>query len=305
VITRQQAYACGISRSHLESRIRGGRWRRLYGRVYATFTGDLPRPALLWASLLRAGRGAVLTHHSAAEVQGLLDEPAAAVHLAIPTSRRVAPMPGVVVRRRADLSVVRHPTRLPPQTRIEETVVDLTQVAGSFDEAVGWLTRAVGRRLTTAARIRAVLTRRTRLRWRVELNAALTDVDDGCRSPLELRYLREVERRHGLPAGQRQAVRPRRGGRWYDDVRYRGYRTRVELDGRAAHPAERRGDDDRRDNAAVEAGETVLRYGWREVTAEACAVAAQVVTVLRRNGWSGEPVRCGPRCALPAPGSAS
>ncbi|MEE6260269.1 hypothetical protein [Plantactinospora sonchi] len=50
-------------------------------------------------------------------------------------------------------------------------------------------------------------------------------------SALELRYLHDVERAHVLPVGQRQAIRLRRGGRWYDDVRYRDYRTRVELDG--------------------------------------------------------------------------
>ncbi len=235
VLTRQQAYAAGLTKAQVEARVRGGRWQRLTGRVFATFTGPPPRAAVLWAALLRAGRGAVLSHETAAELQGLTDGPAAAIHLIVPSGRRIAPAAGTVVHLRARAVAARHPTRLPPQTRVEETVLDLTQRAGTLDEALAWITRAIGRRLTTVQRIGQAMGRRAKLRWRGELRAALDDVASGCHSLLELRYLRDVERRHGLPAGERQAVRPRRGGRWYDDVHYRGYHVRVELDGRAAH----------------------------------------------------------------------
>ena len=176
--------------------------------------------------------------------------------------------------------------------------MDLTQHAGTLDEALGWLARACGRRLSTAERISRSMARRARLRWRAELREALADVADGCHSLLELRYLRDVERAHGLPVGERQATRARRGGRWYDDVRYPGYRTRVELDGRAAHPVERRLRDARRDNVAAADGETTLRYGWADSSTDACATAGQVAAVLRRNGWPGHPWRCGPQCVI-------
>jgi len=57
----------------------------------------------------------------------------------------------------------------------------------------------------------------------------------------------------------------------YRDVRYLPYRLVVELDGRAAHPQDRRERDDLRDNSLVVAdGTQTLRYGWRSVTTRAC-----------------------------------
>jgi hypothetical protein len=135
--------------------------------------------------------------------------------------------------------------------------------------------------------------------WRRELRAALADIADGCLSPLELRYLREVERCHRLPRGDRQAVRARPGGRWYDDVAYHRFGTRVELDGLAAHAGEARGRDARRDNAAAESGEVVLRYGWGDVVDRPCSVAVQVAAVLSRHGWTGRAVPCSrPHCVI-------
>lgn len=298
VLTRQQAYACWLTKGQVEARLGSGRWRLVLGRVLATFTGAPPREAVLWAAVLRAGRGAVLSHDTAAELQGLSDQPSAAVHVTVPADRRVQPVSGVVIHISARAAASRHPTRLPPQTRVEETILDLVQRSRTVDDALGWLTRAVGRRLTTAARIEAAMGRRAKLRWRSELRAAVADTAQGCHSPLELRYLRDVERAHRLPTGERQAVRERRGGRWYDDVHYRGYRTRVELDGRAAHPADRRWRDIRRDNSAAVNGETTLRFGWSDVATDTCFTAAQVAAVLRRNGWPGRPCPCGPDCVI-------
>lgn len=307
VLTRQQALACGLTDAKIKARIRAGRWQRLTARVYATFTGPLPRRAHLWAVLLRAGRGAVFSHQTAAELIGLSDDVSPQVHVTVPGERRVTPVPGVVVhhRDRAQLARARHPSRVPPQTRVEETVLDLTQRARTLDDALAWVARACGSRLTTAGRIEHAMAGRAKVRWRGELSAALADTADGCHSLLELRYLRDVERAHGLPSGERQAVRARTGGRWYDDVYYSAHRTRVELDGRAGHPAQRRWREHRRDNAAVVEGDTVLRYGWTAVTGDACETAAQVAVVLRRHGWRAHPRPCGPQCVITKPADSS
>jgi very-short-patch-repair endonuclease len=298
VFTWQQALGCGHTRSGIRAQLRAGRWRRFMGRVYASFTGPPARPSELWAVVLRAGRGAVLSHETAAELVGLVDEPSSLIHVTVPASRRVARIAGAVLHRSSRTRAARHPTRLPPQTRVEETVLDLVDRSRNLDEALCWVSRAGGRRLTTPHRLRQAMARRARLRWRDEVSAALVDVARGCHSVLELRYARDVERAHGLPAGHRQVVRRRRGGRWYDDVCYHGFRTRVELDGRTAHPDEHRFRDLRRDNAAVTAGDAVLRYGWADVAGEACACAVQVAAVLCRNGWDGVLRRCGPDCGI-------
>ena len=181
---------------------------------------------------------------------------------------------------------------------------EVTQSAGSIDEAVGWLARACGGRHTTPGRLRAVLVRRRHLRWRAELFAALTDVRAGCHSVLERRYLTRVERAHGLPAAGRQtSTQPVGRRRRYDDVRYRRWRLVVELDGRVAHPEETRGRDRRRDNDTVVSGDAVLRFGWGDVTERPCLVARDVATVLRRGGWGGRLRSCSPGCAVATAGS--
>lgn len=298
VVTRQQAVACGLTPEQIRARLRSGRWRRLFPGVYATFSGTPPRSAQLWAALLTAGDGAVLSHETAAELCGLLDAPRPAIHVTIPAARRVRRIPGMVVHISKHLDAARHPGKAPPQTRVEQTVLDLTQTARTLDQALSHLTRAVARRLTTVQRLRTALTARRKARWRAEINATLSDVEEGCHSPLELRYMHDVERAHGLPAGLRQGRRARRGGRWYDDVRYPSYDTLVEVDGRAAHPEDQRWRDLHRDNAGVAEGLSVLRYGAADVTTRACAVAAQVAGVLRRNGWTGQATPCGSDCPV-------
>jgi hypothetical protein len=139
-----------------------------------------------------------------------------------------------------------------------------------------------------------------RHRWRALLNEVLAEVEEGIASPLERRYARDVERRHGLPRGERNRPEDRLGGgRWYRDVRYPRWCTVVELDGQPAHPADQRFRDLRRDNAAMVQGERVLRYGWRDVAGRPSEAAGQVGTVLQARGWPGKPRRCGATCLLP------
>src|SRR5262249_38387276 len=158
-------------------------------------------------------------------------------------------VPGLVLHFSARLAEARHPARLPPQTKLEETVLDLADLASTAEDAVAWPIRACQRRLTTPDRIITALEGRGRARWRRDVAEAIPDIRAGVHSPLELRYARDVERRHGLPRGDRQ-VRVTRGvTRQYIDVRYTGYGVVVELDGVLAHSADSGDRDARRDNA--------------------------------------------------------
>jgi very-short-patch-repair endonuclease len=298
VITRQQAHLLGMTDSAIGARVRNGRWRRLFPRVYVTYDGPIARATRCWAAVLHGGTCATLSHETAAELAGLASEPAGSIHITIPSRRFIDRQPGVVVHRSARVESTRHPSRTPPQTRIEETVVDLTQQACSIDEAVGWLDRACRKRLTTPGRLLATMGERGRLRWRAELTDALTEVSAGCQSELERRYYRRVERAHHLPIGERQARTDAGNGRRYDDVRYRQWRLIIELDGRVAHPSENRRYDQRRDNDSVLAGDRVLRFGWGDVMDHPCATAVKIATVLRLDGWRGKVRGCGPGCEL-------
>jgi hypothetical protein len=139
------------------------------------------------------------------------------------------------------------------------------------------------------------------MRWRGWVTAALHDAADGVHSPLERRYVHGVERAHGLPPARRQARRRHGSGNRYLDNLYEPFRLCVELDGNAAHPAEGRWRDTRRDNANLAQGVRTLRYGWPDVTEYRCRTAAEIAEVLRGQGWTGTLRRCGPACTAVPP----
>jgi hypothetical protein len=300
VLSREQVLRTGLDSSSLARLVRSGRWQQLGRGVYALFSGEPPRHAVLWAAVLRAGAEAALSHRTAAELYGLTDRPAAAIYVTIPETRRIHPIAGLVIHRSRRLAEARHPALLPPRTRIEETVLDLVADSETLDSAFGWLSAACQRRLTTAAHLRAALSRRRKVRWRTQLIQALGDIGSGEHSLLEHGYVRRVERPHGLPAAIRQARLRRGSGNQYLDGLYAEFGVGMELDGLVAHPAERRWEDVRRDNAAAAIGLITLRYNWADVTQRPCQTAVQVGEVLRSRGWTGSLRRCGPRCAVSA-----
>ena len=63
-VARRQATGAGIAPYTIRSRVRSGRWQRLQRGVYASFSGEPTRETTLWAALLRAGPGAVLSHQT-------------------------------------------------------------------------------------------------------------------------------------------------------------------------------------------------------------------------------------------------
>jgi len=285
----------------MRNRVRDGRWQRLQRGVYATFSGEPLRETVLWAALLRAGPGAVLSHQTAAERHGLIDEPSPVIVITVPASRSPArtPIPGVVIHRSDAIVRTRHPVMLPPCTRVEDTVLDLIQVAPTFDDAYAWICRAIGRRRTTTDRIQLAMTARKRMRWRQEIALALGDAADGALSVLEYRYVHRVERPHRLPAARRQArVRHSTGNRYLDNI-YDEYGACVELDGTAAHPADEQWRDKRRDNVNTISGLVTLRLGLLDLGDRRCETAMGVATLLRRHGWTGSPHPCPrPACAV-------
>jgi predicted transcriptional regulator of viral defense system len=300
-IARRQGASAGIAPHTMRNRVRSGRWQRLQRGVYATFSGEPIRETVLWAALLRAGSGAVLSHQTAAERHGLIDEPSPVITITVPVSRSPARtrIPGVIIHRSDAILRTRHPAMLPPCTRVEDTVLDLIQVAATFEDVYAWICRAIGRRRTTTDRIRIAMDARKKMRWRRELAVALDDADEGALSVLEYRYVRRVERPHGLPAAQRQARISQRTGNKYLDNLYKEYSVCVELDGTAAHPADEQWRDKRRDNSNALQGIVTLRFGFPDVGDRRCETANAVATLLRRHGWRGSPQPCGrPACAV-------
>ena len=302
VVTRRQALDAGLPVGAIYSKLKFGRWCRIYLGVYATFTGSVSREAQLWAAVLYAGKGAQLSHETAAEVNGLTERRSPVIHVTIPANRRVSPVKGLRIHLSAYIDVnARFPRGVVPHTLVEETIIDLINAAGSFDDVCGWVTSAFGRRLTGAGPLLKTISSRRKLRWRNQLDEIVNAAAGGAHSVLEFRYDRDVERAHRLPKAQRQVpfTKPD-GSRGFRDRYYERYGLVVELDGKQAHPDHQRGRDRRRDNDAAAGGGSTLRYDWDEVTRHACATAAQVARSLWTRGWTGRLRPCSPHCLAAA-----
>jgi hypothetical protein len=302
VVSRPQARKHEMSPDQLRSRLASGVWRATEAEgVYLTFTGPMSELARCWVALLYAVRDAVLCRESAAWVWKLSDVLELPIHVLLPTSRRVVSKPSLVTAHYTIHHVARrHPMHSPPVTKLDDTVLDLVDFARRPAEVVDVLTRSCQRRLTIPSRLSLEAESRKKLAHRELLADVLSEVRTGVQSPLESVYLRDVERAHGLPRGERNAPEGGIGHRRYRDVRYRLHRLVVELDGRAAHSVEMRDRDDVRDNEILEGeGTATLRYGWTAVSGRACETAAQVARLLRRGGWAGRPRPCRPGCPIP------
>lgn len=302
-ISRQQAREVGFTEKAIDWRLHRGVWKRMHRGTYAAFTGEPSREGRLWAAVLRAGPGAVLSHETAAEIHGLIDKPSTQIHITVPAERRPGQrrrIPGVVIHRSRRLVPEWQPPWRPPRTSVADTVLDLVAQARTFDDAYGWISRAVGRQLITPGSLSKALTGRSRMRWRAWITDALADAADGVHSPLERHYVHGVERAHGLPTARRQAERRHGGGTRYLDNLYEEQGLCVELDGSAAHPAESRWRDTHRDNANRLQEVETLRYGWPDATENRCRTAAEIADVLHRLGWKGMLRPCGANCQAAA-----
>lgn len=295
VVTRARLIELGATPRWISHQVNTTRWQRLFPGTYVVHSGPASWRTRAVAALAYAGAGAALSHASAGYVHRIVAEPPRQVEVSVPHRRRVTPQAGlVIVRRRA----------MPPSSgwlraiTPEHAVLDLVARARGVDDVVGLLCAAA--RLGVAPR--SVLTAvgdRPQMANRSLLLELLSEVDDGVESPLECRYRRDVERRHGLPVARLQ-VRDHVGGYWIrSDALYEGFGVRTELDGLLAHPEERRATDVWRDNAVlVERGDITLRYRWQHVAGRPCAVAAQVAAALTARGWTERPRACGPRCPV-------
>ncbi|HEX6525910.1 MAG TPA: type IV toxin-antitoxin system AbiEi family antitoxin domain-containing protein [Streptosporangiaceae bacterium] len=299
VFSRKQALRAGLTKQAIKSRVRRGTWRRLYAGVYMTSTAPPDRLASLWAAVLYAGPGAVLSYETAAELHGLLDEPSVPIHVSIPAERRAIAAPGLRIHRTSRVLDAPDAHRDPPHTTIEETLLDLATTAVDLDAVCGWITRAFARELTSEPRLISALSGRLRMRWRTELADVVKAGATGDHSVLEYRYTRDVERAHGLPSAIRQAsFQDPSGRRGRRDRVYQGYRVVIELDGKLAHRSEDGWRDKARDRAAIAAGMQPLRYGWADVYGNPCGTAAEVAKILQQNGWKGTPRQCSPECPV-------
>jgi very-short-patch-repair endonuclease len=293
VVSRAQALATGLSGPSARRLLASGVWQRPLRGVFVTHNGPIDRTGRIWAAVLRAGPGAVASHETAAQLMRLIDEPPSQIHLTVPSNRRAAVNVDNIHIHYCHPDLLRvDPVRRPPMTAPLHTILDLINEATTPDRVVALVAAGCQRRLATPGAIAAFAATRAKLRWRRLLAEVCRDVRAGVESPLEHRYLRNVERAHRLPTGTRQHVVRVGAATYRHDVSYARFGLVVELDGLAYHRGERAASDATRDNALHAAGLVVLRYRWADVVATPCATAAQVAAALGQRGWTGRLTPC-------------
>lgn len=292
VVSRRQLEDHGALPHDLKRWVRRRLLSPIHRGVFVDHTGALSDGQCAWAAVLACGPGAALC---------LVGRPGPLLHVAIDASRRVVAPAGVRLHRLRDLQSQVRWSASPPRLLPECDVLLGIDLAGDEEEVVRLLSDAVRTRVTTAARLRVAVAGRTRLRHRRLVLAVLDDVERGTHSVLEHRYLRDIERAHGLPTGTWQQRRTVEGRVEYSDVRYEPFTFGVELDGRTGHEgwdAENR--DARRDLDQAAEGWATVRLRHRQVFRDACITAVRLGRLLQARGWEGEPRPCGPACAVTA-----
>jgi very-short-patch-repair endonuclease len=236
ILTRSQLLHSGVARNTIDHWVKTGRLIALHRGVFAL--GHVPPSphARTMAAVLACGRGAVLSHRSAAQLYGLVRY-TGAIEVTAPTAHRRA---GVIVHRSrlTDQDVTRHwgiPTTSPART--------LTDLAATLDPAS--LTRAIN-----AARV-AHLMSRDDLPPRLRRGQAARPT----RSAFEDAFLTFCARHH-LPRPEINAI----VAGYEVDAYWPAKRLIAELDGEEFHQdfeADRAKDAD-----LVEAGLRVVRVTW-------------------------------------------
>jgi predicted transcriptional regulator of viral defense system len=280
VVARRQLLAVGLTREAIAHRTRVGRLYCLYRGVYAVGHRLLSPEARWMAAVLSAGRGAVLSHRSAAALWGIRRWRGGKVDVTTSSSRRQRP------------GITWHVTNLPadeitslaaiPVTTVPRTLLDLAAVLDHRGMELA-INEAEVRRYADQLSLPALLERYPRRRGAATIRAILAAGGIGTmltRSELEERFLRFVAQR-GLPRPQLNAPIAVRGGFVEVDCAWRRARLIAELDGRAVHGTASAFERDRaRDRALNAAGWRVVRITWRQLSVEAQELAEDVGALL-------------------------
>ncbi len=302
----------GLTERALRWRVDSGRWQRLHQGVYLMSTGRPDWATRAAAALLAYGDAAALCDRSAGFMHDLIEDPGEVIHVLVPRAARPQVHAGTQVHRSDQRKVT---TTWPARTAYDATVIDLA-TSPRADDLAGLLATALRGRRTTEARLGAALTAVRRHPRRRLLQDLLSTAAEGSEGALEVRFVRDVLRRHGLPAGSGQlpaseliaSARTTRGsadlpgGADHDRRRFdraiRAQRVVFELDGRLYHQGSRRVADRRKSNWASRNGWLLLRYGWTEAVDDACLSALEILDILVERGWRGTAHGCSADCPL-------
>jgi predicted transcriptional regulator of viral defense system len=300
VVTNAQLRAVGLGNSAIEHRAAAGRLHRIHRGVYAVGHPLLTIEGRWMAAVLACGRGAVLSHRSAAALWDLHRRERARTDVISPTNSGRSRQ-GVDAHRARSLPPdERACVRGIPCTSVARTLVDLAEVVDvrELERACNqaemlWLleTRALTATLDRAhGRHGAALVRR--------ILAQGGRTETPTRSQLEERFLAlcHVAR---LPPPQVNVWIAEAAAEV--DFAWPAQRLIVETDGRAVHATRHAFENDRRrDQRLTLAGYRVVRFTWDQVKREPREVAETVRRLLNPRSATRRSARRSPDPGPPA-----
>lgn len=272
VVTRAQLRSVDWRDHQVDHEVRFGRWSSPVPGLVVLHTGALSDSQRLWIGVLHGGRGAVLSHHTAARRAGLRWVGSDVIDVLTPKGDLVPPLPGYFfhqTRRPYDRWV--KPVTGPPRLPLEHAVLLGAERDANVRRAIGLLAASVQQGLTTAERLRATIPLIRKLRHGRTFGLVLGDIGAGAQSFAELDVGR-LCRGAGLAAPDRQAVRlDKEGRRRYLDCVWilpDGRVVVLEVDGSFHAEVTVWWKDMRRERAVVVQGDTVLRCSTTELRLE-------------------------------------
>ena len=285
LVSRRQLIAAGISRDAIARRVRAGNLLRVHSGVYAVgYATDIPLGPET-AALLACRDGAVLSHHSAAQVWGLRPPGAGngLVHITV-LGNAGAQIQGAKVHRTRllDAQDVRIHQRL-AVTSPARTLLDLAELV-TPRELERALDEALVSRRVRRAQISELLTRARGRPGRPCLKALLA------RQTGPTRTRSEAEERFLAMIRSAQLPEPEINGRIHGyevDFLWRAQRLVVEIDGFRFHSTRAAFERDRRKDARLQAaGLLTMRVTWIQMEDERYAVIARLAQTLTMRGSS-------------------
>lgn len=278
VVAVRQLHACGLTRSAIASRVRGGRLIRVHRGVYAVGHASLSVDAERLAAVLACTVGAALFHWCAAAHRRLCTGTGGRIDIAVPRGGGDGPR-GIHV----------HHLRLEPEDVTIYRGIPVTTVARTLcDVAATASERQVDRMVNQAFRM-GVLDR-------TEMNRQLARALPGTallRTVLEARHPEAHRSRSdfeeiALPLLRERGITLPRINAWIGEITHEvdllwpAERVVVEWDSRAFHDSAAAFEQDREQTVELVArGYTVLRFTWTQLTQRPQWVAAAIAAALR------------------------
>jgi hypothetical protein len=198
VISRQQAFACGLSRDALLHRARpGGPWQRLLPGIYLAQTGTPTVPQQEMAALLHGGAGSVLTGLAALHGLGLITAAPRRFDVLVPATRRRCSTAFIRIHRTSQMPdrVIHEGRRsyvLPPRA-----FADAARSLSDISDVRALIARAVQRHDCPLGALARELDQ-GQMRHSARFRRVLAEVASGVRSVPEGEF-RDLLRRSKLP----------------------------------------------------------------------------------------------------------